>query len=138
MAESSASAAFAYLANEQFVNLTTFRRDGRGVPTAVWFAEKDGAVYVFTGSDTGKVKRIRNDGHVTLAPCTAAGQVTGPDVAGTAHIIADAQEVARVEGLMDEKYGEPRRQMLAGQNPQGRSFDHEAYIAIVPAAGMEK
>lgn len=132
MAESRTSAPFAYLTDEQFVSLTTLRRDGRGVPTPVWFAAKDGYVYVFTSSGSGKVKRIRNDGRVTLAPCTAAGQVTGPEVAGTAHIIADAQEIAKVEALMDEKYGEPRRQMLAGQSPHGRADDQATYIAIAP------
>ena len=60
--------------------LTTYRRDGRGVPTpvsAVW----DGDVGWFRTWDTAaKLKRMRHTPTVTVAPCTMRGQVTGPEV----------------------------------------------------------
>ena len=48
------------LEGESYLSLATFRRDGREVATPVWFAEGDGAVWVFTAGDSGKVKRLRN------------------------------------------------------------------------------
>ena len=44
-----------------YINLRTFKRDGTGVDTPVWFAESDGKLYVFTEGDAYKVKRLRRD-----------------------------------------------------------------------------
>jgi uncharacterized protein len=41
------------------VSITTFRRDGRAVPTPVWFAVDGGELLTLTPPDSGKVKRIR-------------------------------------------------------------------------------
>lgn len=68
------------LADAQFVALTTFRRDGRAVPTPVWVVPFDGGLGVWTPGSSGKVKRIRRDGAVTLAPCTRGGTPQGDAV----------------------------------------------------------
>ena len=54
------------LAAEKYVLLTTFRKDGRAVPTPVWAVRDGDALAVWTVSDAGKVKRIRRDGRVTV------------------------------------------------------------------------
>ena len=71
---------FAYLYPYEFVLLTTFRKSGIGVPTAMWFAHEHSKLYMVTGRTTGKIKRIRNNGHVLLAPCDLMGHVLGPQI----------------------------------------------------------
>src|SRR5579864_4501246 len=76
----------AAIQNQKYISLTTYRKNGTGVPTPVWFGEQDGKVYVMTRSDMGKTKRIRNNPQVKVAPCTIRGKVTGPEFAATARI----------------------------------------------------
>src|SRR5215210_6903940 len=59
-AGSGSEPSFEALRKRKYVNLTTFRKSGEAVDTTVWFALVDGRVYVQTGRDSGKVKRIRN------------------------------------------------------------------------------
>jgi len=47
---------FAYLSPYEFVLLTTFRKNGVGVPTAMWFAHEHGKLYMVTGRTSGKIK----------------------------------------------------------------------------------
>ena len=76
---------------QKYVSLTTFRKNGLGVKTPVWFAEENDRVYVMTRSDSGKYKRIRNNPQVKLAPCTMSGKIIGPDFAGQARVLPEAQ-----------------------------------------------
>ena len=69
---------FAPLRGHKYMSLTTFRRGAVPVATPVWFAEQDGKLYVTTSSTSGKVKRIRRDPIVTVAPCKANGTLLGP------------------------------------------------------------
>ncbi len=71
-----------------YISLASFRRNGAAVPTPIWFGEKDGKLYVMTRSDSGKYKRIRNNPHVRIAPCTVRGKITGPEFAAAARILA--------------------------------------------------
>ena len=67
----------AQFADQQYLNLETYRKDGRAVRTPVWFAEDEGGVlYLRTVKDAGKVKRIRRQARVRVAPCDMAGTVT--------------------------------------------------------------
>jgi hypothetical protein len=92
------------LATEKYLLVTTFRRDGRAVPTPVWAARDGDSLVVWSASDAGKVKRIRRDGAVRLAPCTVRGAPTGPEVAGHAELL-DAEESERARGLIASRYG---------------------------------
>ena len=59
------------LAKEPFVSITTFKRDGTPVSVPVWCAADNGTLLDFSEADSWKVKRIRRDPHVRLAPCSA-------------------------------------------------------------------
>ncbi len=72
---------------QKYISLKTFRKNGEGVATPVWFGEEDDKLYVMTRSDLGKAKRIRNNPQVRVAPCTIRGKVTGPEFAGVARIL---------------------------------------------------
>ena len=63
------------LADHKYVSLVTFRKSGEGVPTAVWVARDGDSLIVTTVEGTGKVKRLRNDPRVRLAPCSVSGKV---------------------------------------------------------------
>jgi PPOX class probable F420-dependent enzyme len=88
----------------QYVRVTTFRRDGRGVPTPVWVVRDGDALAIWTAAGTGKVKRIRRDGAVLVCPCDLRGRPTGPEVGGHASI-ADAESTERVRRQLGRKYG---------------------------------
>jgi PPOX class probable F420-dependent enzyme len=66
------------LANERYISLTTYKRDGTSVATPVWVVSDDGQrLLVWTGADTWKAKRLRRDGRVLVAASDARGNVKG-------------------------------------------------------------
>jgi PPOX class probable F420-dependent enzyme len=87
----------------KYLSLISFRRDGTGVATPVWFVETGGRLLVETDAASYKVRRIRRDPRVTIAPCTATGRLRGTPVPAWAELLPDT-EVARVEQLMARKY----------------------------------
>ncbi|MEV7726177.1 PPOX class F420-dependent oxidoreductase [Streptomyces sp. NPDC087917] len=93
------------LGRARYVNLTTFRKDGTPVATPVWAVADGGELYVWTRSDSWKVKRIRNDARVTVAPCDMRGRPVEGAVAieGRARLL-DGEGLARVRKLMTRKY----------------------------------
>jgi len=75
------------------------------VATPIWFAESEpGVYYAYSEAQAGKVKRIRNNPKVRIAPCTARGKVTGEWVEARARIVEDATEIARAQQLLSNKY----------------------------------
>lgn len=72
--------------------LVTYRRDGTPVPTPVWAAEADGRLYVRTERAAGKVKRLRNDPRLLVAPCTVRGKPLGAPFEATARVLPQAEE----------------------------------------------
>lgn len=82
---------------QRYVSVATFRKTGVAVYTPVWFAEEDDKLYFMTNSKLGKVKRLRNNPQVKIAPCTIRGKITGPEFPATARILfaEDADQVRR-------------------------------------------
>lgn len=92
------------LAHEDYISLTTFRRDGTAVATPVWVARTGDHLYVITESGSGKVKRLRNFSRVMVAPCDMRGRVRGPSVDGTAELLGE-DDTETVIALVNRKYG---------------------------------
>ena len=90
---------------QKYLSLTTFRKNGEPVATPVWFAERDGTIYLFTFPSAGKVKRIRHTARVTVAPCTATGNVTGTASEGVARILTEPADETLAERTLAKKYG---------------------------------
>lgn len=88
----------------KYLNLETFKRDGSGVKTPVWFAENESTIYVYTLTDAWKVKRIRNNPRVRIARCDIRGNVTGEWVEARARVV-DEPEAALGQQLLNKKYG---------------------------------
>jgi hypothetical protein len=91
------------LRGRKYLSLETYRRDGRGVRTPVWFAEHDDEYYVYTTEDAGKVKRLRREPRCRVAPCDWRGRVEGEWLDATARIVGE-EEAALGQRLLREKY----------------------------------
>lgn len=96
--------AFGPLKASRFVMLTTFRKNGQGVGTPVSVYILDGKGYFTTWTTTGKVKRMRNNPHVTLAPCTQRGKVLGDAIDGVARQL-DEPEMQKIRARTRSFWG---------------------------------
>ncbi len=104
--------AIAQFAQAKYLSLETFRKTGVGVRTPVWFAEDSGAAkspggtvfYVYSAPDAGKLKRIRNNPKVRVAPCSIRGELRGAWVDGQARV-CEGDEAAHGQKLLRSKYG---------------------------------
>jgi PPOX class probable F420-dependent enzyme len=92
-------------ADESYINLETFKRDGNGVKTPVWVAPLEGTLVVFSAGDAFKVKRLRRDPRVRVAACDVRGRVHGEWREGTGRVIEDAAQVTRAHAALRKKYG---------------------------------
>ena len=81
------------LVHQKYVLLTTYRRDGTPVGTPVNIAVEGDRAFVRTWDTAWKVKRIRNNSEVEVAPSTLRGKPTGPAVRAHARIL-DGDESA--------------------------------------------
>lgn len=120
------------LAAHKNVRLTTFRRDGRAVPTPVWLVRDGQQLVVITGSETGKVKRVRHTPRVLLAPCDMRGRVAPgvEDVEGSAALLTGSADVIRARSLIKRRYGFGYTVALFLQRLRGMSVDEGAVLRI--------
>jgi len=100
-------------ASARYVNLTTFRRDGRAVSTPVWFAIEGNHLVIWTAAQSGKAKRLRHTDEVTVAPCDVRGRVKGPSIKARARLLP-ASDGPRIESLLNQRYGLTKRLYSAG------------------------
>lgn len=114
--------------NQKYLNVETFRKDGRSVRTPVWFVEYQGEFCFTTESDSGKVKRIRRNPRVNIAPCKVNGEVTGHWISGTARLMI-LEEINKVEQIYNKKYGLVKKffDILGNSRNKPRAF-----IAVTP------
>ncbi len=90
----------------QYISLSTFRRNGTAVATAVWFATDGGKIYLYSALDAGKMKRVRATGKVTVVPCDVKGKVAPGAVPATGSAVElPAERGSFVHGLLNRKYG---------------------------------
>lgn len=102
------SADLALFEDQAYLALTTFRRDGTPVVTPVWFAQEVDRLYVMTGADTGKVRRIRQNAQVEIAPCSVSGTLHGPQLEAMARLLHDDEKV-HANQMLNRKYGWQKR-----------------------------
>jgi len=94
--------------NQSYLNLESYRKTGKPVATPMWFAERNGTLYVYSLADAGKVKRIRNNAKVRVAPSDMRGKPKGEWIEGKAHIL-DQSGAELGHRLLTEKYGWMKR-----------------------------
>ena len=100
---------------QKYICLTTFRKNGAGVSTPVWFGEDASKLYVMTRSDSGKYKRIRNNPQVRIAPCSMRGKIKGPQFPATVRILLP-EEWPRAKQTIHRKYWLARVPFLWSKN----------------------
>jgi uncharacterized protein len=91
----STTTTFASFEGHKYLSLETFRKSGEGVRTPIWFASEPATrvdspapkLYVYTVGNSGKVKRIRNNPRVRIAPCDVRGKLLGEWVEARAEIV---------------------------------------------------
>jgi PPOX class probable F420-dependent enzyme len=109
---------FTAFAGRKYLNLETFKKSGDGVKTPIWFAAdpasdlaSDAAgLYAYTIGNSGKVKRIRNNARVRIAPCDMRGNLLGEWVDARAEIVTGADALYG-DRLLNKKYL-PWKQLL--------------------------
>ena len=100
---------FADVAGAKYILLTTFTKDGRPKPTAIWAAPDGDGLIVVTEADSWKVKRIRNTPRVTIARCDVRGNPRSDAVEAVASIskerLGDAYDgIGRRYGLIGKTF----------------------------------
>ncbi|HKA05163.1 MAG TPA: PPOX class F420-dependent oxidoreductase [Acidimicrobiales bacterium] len=92
------------IASAKTILLTTYKRDGTAVGTPVNVAVMSGEVaYIRTYDPSGKLKRMRRDADVEVAPSTLRGRPTGPTVKARARVLTGSESAAAAEALA-QKY----------------------------------
>jgi uncharacterized protein len=89
--------------DQKYISLETFKKNGQGVKTPVWFVVHDNAFYVYTEADSWKVKRVRNSPRVRIAVCSIRGDIRGPWLDATASLV-EGEERLVADRLLDRKY----------------------------------
>jgi uncharacterized protein len=98
-------AAIESFTKQNYINLETLRKNGVSVKTPVWFVQEADTLFVRTVANSGKVKRIRNNSQVNIAPCTGNGSLLGEWVSAQATENTDKQTDIKVDQLLGKKYG---------------------------------
>lgn len=136
--------AFDRVRDAKYVLLTTFKRDGSAVPTAVWAVPlgtpDSRALRIWTQRRTGKVKRVRAGSRagagarVQIAPCTRTGKPTGETVEAVASLLGSVGTLETIEGLRT-RYGFMAR--LLTRRAQKRPDDSIGIEVTLPSAPDE-
>ncbi|PRY42421.1 PPOX class F420-dependent oxidoreductase [Umezawaea tangerina] len=121
------------LGDGKYLLLTTYRKDGRAVATPVWVVADGDRLAAWSATDSGKVKRIRRDGKVSIGPCDIRGNPTGESVQAHAELL-DESGSDRIRGLIAKKYGIAGRLTLLGSRLR-RGRTGSIGISIVPSTG---
>ncbi|PPR79537.1 MAG: hypothetical protein CFH01_00368 [Alphaproteobacteria bacterium MarineAlpha2_Bin1] len=93
--------------NENYISLSTQKKDGTFINTPVWFAQEGNLnnYYVYTLKSSGKVKRIRNFTSVKIAPCNFSGKIRGCWENAKAELIVEEETINLAYSLLRSKYG---------------------------------
>ena len=110
--------------------LVTYKRSGEAVPTPVWFGLGDAKLYVRSEANVAKVKRIRNDPRVRVAPCTMRGKPLGPPAEGQARVLDQHGESEQAEAALQANFGLGRK---IYEGAGGAAGIETVYLEITPA-----
>jgi uncharacterized protein len=119
------------LGGGKYVSIESFKRDGTGVTTPVWFVVEDGRVFCRSDPETHKVKRIRRKPEITVARCNVRGTVKGERLPARVEFVPES-EWPRLQHAYDRKYRlEALLSKLPFGGPPGPTGD-QVYYEICP------
>ena len=93
------------LAEARYINLETYRKNGTAVQTPVWTARVGEELVIFTNGNSYKVKRLRRNQNVRVAPCGVRGALKGPWHDGSGRIVTDSSQERAAYVALRKKYG---------------------------------
>ena len=88
----------------RYLSVTSFKRDGTGVATPVWFVADGGRLFALTDLHSGKVRRIRRNPRVLVASCRADGKLRSEPVPARVEVLTATADLERVQKLLMERY----------------------------------
>jgi PPOX class probable F420-dependent enzyme len=94
----------AAFANQKYLSLETYKKNGNPVRTVVWFTIENGVFYFHSSYKTWKLKRIRKNPAVRIAPSKFRGEILGEWFNGKAKFVPEP-EASRILPLINRKYG---------------------------------
>jgi PPOX class probable F420-dependent enzyme len=91
----------------RYISLTTFKRDGSPVSSAVWITGADGTYVFTTGSNAWKTKRLLRNPAVEVQVCDMRGRVepAAKRYTGTGTVASSPDAVAAAQRALATKYG---------------------------------
>jgi uncharacterized protein len=129
-ATDSTTGSFDHVRGHKYCLIVTFKRSGEAVPTPVWFGlDEAGRLYFRTGAAVAKLRRIRNNPRVLVAPCTVRGKPRGPSVEGTARELPE-EEWEHAEAAIQSNYGLGRRLYEGSAEPFAGPVP---YVEVLPS-----
>jgi uncharacterized protein len=88
----------------RYLSVTSFKRNGNGVATPLWFVSDGTRLFALTDLHSAKVRRIRRNPDVLVAPCRVNGTLRGEPVAARAEVLTATEDLDRVQHLLLERY----------------------------------
>jgi uncharacterized protein len=130
-AEHPTTGRFDHMKGHKYGLIVSFKRNGEAVPTPVWFGlDDEGRLYFRTGPEVAKLRRIRNNPRVLVAPCTVRGKPLGPSIEGTAREVS-AEKKEHAEAAIQSNYGLGRRLY---EGAADTVTDDVPYVEVAPSA----
>jgi PPOX class probable F420-dependent enzyme len=92
------------LESEKYISLETYKKNNESIKTPVCFVIKNDLIFIVTGNETGKIKRLKNNQNVKIATCTFKGKIKSEWFEGTAKILTET-ETKEIVKQQDKRYG---------------------------------
>ena len=88
----------------RYLSVTSFKRDGTGVATPVWFVSDGSRLFALTDLHSAKIRRIRRNPRVLVAPCRANGKLRSKPLLARVQVLTATTDLERVQKLLIERY----------------------------------
>jgi PPOX class probable F420-dependent enzyme len=88
----------------RYLSVTSFKRDGTGVATPVWFVSDGKRLFALTDLHSAKVRRMRRDPRVLVASCRVDGKLRSEPVPARVAVLTATPELEHVQKLLIDRY----------------------------------
>jgi uncharacterized protein len=125
----------------RYLSITSFKRDGTGISTPVWFVCDGARLYAFTDLHSAKIRRMRHNPHVEIASCRPWGKLRQTPVSAHADVLTDTADLDCVRKLLLARYRISYRVVMffyrLGRRVSGKQAVADgAALAITPELGL--
>ena len=109
----------------RYLSVTSFKLDGTGVATPLWFVSDGRRLLALTDLHSAKVRRMRHNPRVLVAPCRVSGKLRGEPLPARAEVLTETADLERVQELLIGRYKISYRLVMLiyrlGRRVRGRS-----------------